>query len=361
MGLRANLRALRLLYGRQRERGHGALASLLWQMPLAAGWRAYRKLAYAVNDGPLQRLTAARFTRFQAGLALRDGEPAGGRFYVIVMPRTLHFLLPCLGLIARDVRVVLLLNGAQHWEAGLLRARWPTLPQFRVSTLPASSVAHGAMINLLLRHNERDFGLIDHDLYLFDRSVFARLQLAEDQLLLCLLADSNPDERMPWVYPLTHFLYFRAAAFRSVMARYGSGAQIYRRLPAAAAARLAAAGLGGIAVKGHHDFYDTLQVLIALGHADGLGVTQLELADEGDLFHIGGTSIGTHRTKELLQLYFHLRMLELSGEPLLQRRYAALAAPFKSAEALRERLPPTSQNHAALDAFDRLVERLKEA
>lgn len=355
--LRANLQSARLLYRRLRDRGHGRLSTVLWRVPHAVALRGYRKLAYAINDGLLQRwVTPARFRHFQAGLA----GPPGGHFYVIVMPQTLHFLLPCLRLVANDLDVILLLNGARRWEADLLRARWPDLPQFRVATLPNSSVGHGAMINLLLRHNERDFGLIDHDLYLFDKAVLAQLRFADDEFLLCLLSDASADGK--WVYPLTHFLYFRVEVFRRLMKRYGVGAQSYRRVPEPARARLTALGLrDGETLKSYHDFFDTLHVLLALGYAEGLGVRQIEPADDDAVYHVGGTSVGTHHTKDLAHLYTHLRFLEFAGEPLLQRRYASVAAPFTSAPQLRQHVPATPRAAHQMQVVDALMARLQRA
>ena len=179
--LRANLRLVRELYGRQRARGHGRLHTILWRLPQAVALRGYRKLAYAINDGVLQRwVTPSRFRRFQDRLP----GSLGGHFYLIVMPNTLHYLLPCLRLVAKELRVILLINGARAWEADMLRLHWPELPQFRVATLPNSSVGHGAMINLLLRNNKRDFGLMDHDLYIFDMAVLKRLEFADPEFLL---------------------------------------------------------------------------------------------------------------------------------------------------------------------------------
>jgi hypothetical protein len=55
--------------------------------------RCYRKLAYAANDYVLQRhITSTHFKRFQSSIA---GQ-LGGHFYLIVMPQTMHFLIPCL-------------------------------------------------------------------------------------------------------------------------------------------------------------------------------------------------------------------------------------------------------------------------
>lgn len=355
--LRANTSAARLLYRRLRDRGHSHRDVMLRRLPLAAALRAYRKLAYAVNDHVLQRwVTPVRLRRFLARQpALRDGY-----FYVIVMPQTLHFLLPCLRLIPKQVRVILLLNGARGWEAELLRQRFPQMTQLRVATLPNSSVNHGAMINLLLRYSEHDFGLLDHDLYVFDHSVYGQLRFDADDFLLCLFNDASDDGR--WVYPLTHFLYFRIEVFQRLMGQYGVGAQAYRTIAEPARSRLASLGMRpGETMKSYHEFYDTLHVLLALAYADGLGVVQIEPGDADSVYHVGGTSIGTHHTKDLVHLYTHLRFLELSGEPLLQSRYAAVAAPFTSARQIYDKLQGMAHAFEQVALVDKLIAKLDPA
>lgn len=352
--LRANARAARLLYERLSARGHSRRDVLLRRIPQAVALRAWRKLAYAINDGVLQRwITPKRLQRFLAA----QPAPLDGIFYVIVMPQTLHFLLPCLRLVAKDLRVVLLLNGARRWEADLLRKRFPAMPQLRVATLPNSSVNHGAMINLLVKTSKHDFGVLDHDLYLFDPAIFRQLRFEDDDFLLCLFNDASADGR--WVYPLTHFLYFRIEVFKRLVAQFGVGAQAYREVPEPARSRLASIGLrAGETMKSYHTFYDTLHVLLALAYADGLGVVQLE-AGADSVYHIGGTSIGTHHTKDLISLYTHLCFLGLSGEPLLQQRYAAIAAPFATADEVHARLQGTAHDFHQITLVDQLIEKLR--
>lgn len=352
--LRANVRSARQLWDRLRER-HGSAATAARHLMAAVSLRTYRRLAYAVNDGFLmRRASAPRFARFQAGIADR----LGGHFYVIVMPRTLHFLLPCLRLVAGDLRIILLLNGASDWEAALLKQRFPDLPQFRVATLPGSSVNHGAMVDMMLRHNEHDFGILDHDLYLFDRSVLQELHFSDAEFLLCLLAESGPR----WTYPLTHFLYFRSAVWQRLMRQYGVGAGIYRRLPITARSQLRGVGMrDGETLKPYHNFYDTLHVLIALAYSEGMELCQLEAGADGGVYHLGGTSIGSHYTKAMVELYTHLLFLELAREPELTRRYAHLAAPFRSASELRARLPQTAEARRQLAVLDKLAARLTPA
>jgi hypothetical protein len=215
------------------------------------------------------------------------------------------------------------------------------------------------MIDLLLRHNDTDFGLIDHDSYLFDKSVPAQLRFANDEFLLCLL-EADADRK--WVYPLTHFLYFRVDVWRRLMERYGVGAQMYRKVPEPARSRLDALGLrDGVTLKSYHDFFDTLHVLFALACGEGLRARQIVTAEGSAFYHLGGTSIGTHHTKDLGQLYIHLRFLELADEPLLHRKYASIAAPFATAAELRPRLPETPQVAQQIRVVDELVDRLRRA
>jgi hypothetical protein len=353
--IRANARAARLLYQRLRDRGLSPADVVLRRLPQAGALRAYRKLAYAVNDNVLQRWIApARLRRF---LARQPGN-LDGCFYVIVMPQTLHFLLPCLRLVPHHVQVILLLNGARRWEAELLRERFPRMPQFRVAALPGSSVGHGAMLNLLLQNSAHDFGILDHDLFLLDPSVFGQLRFDADDFLLCLFNDASDDGR--WVYPLTHFLYFRIGVFKRLMAQYGVGAQAYRQVPEPALGRLASLGLRkGETMKSYHTFYDTLHVLLALAYADGLAVAQIAPQVADSVYHIGGTSIGTHHTKDLIQLYTHLKFLELSAEPLVQRHYAAIAAPFVSSAQVQAKLEGTAHDFHQIQLVDQLIEKLR--
>lgn len=355
--LRANARASRLLYRRLRDRGHSHWDVMLQRLPQAAALRAYRRLAYAVNDNVLQRsITPTRFRRFLA----RQAGRLDGCFYVIVMPQTLHFLLPCLKLLPAHVNVVLLLNGARRWESDILRQHFPAFPQFGVAALPKSSVGHGAMINLLLGNSTHDFGLLDHDLYLFDQSIFQQLQFDAGDFLLCLYNDTSEDGR--WVYPLTHFLYFRTEVFKRLMAQFGVGAQAYRQVPEQARSRLDKLGLRkGETMKSYHKFYDTLHVLLALAYADGLGVVQIDPLMADSVYHIGGTSIGTHHTKDLIQLYTHLKFLELSGEAMLQRRYAAIAAPFASSAEVRAKLEGKAHDFHQIQLVDQLTDKLRQA
>jgi hypothetical protein len=143
------------------------------------------------------------------------------------------------------------------------------------------------------------------------------------------------------------------------MQEYGVGAQAYHQVPERVLSRFESLGLRkGETMKSYHEFYDTLHVLLALAYADGLSVARIEPQLPDSVYHIGGTSIGTHHTKDLIHLYTHLKFLELSGEPLLQRHYAAIASPFASSAEVHAKLEGTAHDFHQIQLVDRLVKKL---
>ena len=117
-------------------------------------------------------------------------DAVGDAFYVIVMPGTLHFLLPCLALLPRHLKVVLLGNGASTWERHIVAHRFPALPYCPLATLPATSLMHGDVITLLLQNESANFGLIDHDCYVFDPRIFESLAPGPNDCLTAIYGGS---------------------------------------------------------------------------------------------------------------------------------------------------------------------------
>lgn len=338
-----------------RERGLSLVAILLMYVPAAALFRAWRVLAQPLNGGVIQRLfNQPRFVTFQDSLA----ASALPRFYVIVMPFTLHFLLPCLALLQGRAQIILLTNGVRRWERRVLSERFPTLPMFDLWTLPFASVAHGDVISLLLENHRGNFGIVDHDCYVFDDAVFKQLTPTSDECLLSLFGEESSSVAMR--FPLTYFLFFNAEALRQLMQRYHVDARLYRETPTSARDALASIGLGPTTFwKHYHNFRDTLHVLLGLAVAEGLKFGFLSSADAMPAMHVGGTSIGTHHAKNLPALYAHLRFLELLDDPLLSRRYAFLTAPLRSSAEVLTHRTPGDPEWQLLPVLELLMERLQ--
>lgn len=352
--LRRNLRQLRAALAPMRRRGRSPAAALLWLLPAAVLLRGWRALAQRVHTGPSNVwLNGRRFAAFQDGLP----PAAGMRWYVIVMPYTLHFLLPCLALLHGRVPLVLVANGAKRWERELLHQRLPALPMFVLRTLPSSSLSHGDALSLLLEHQRGDFGIVDHDAYVFDAALLERLRPAASECMVSAFRQHGLATGLD--YPLTHLLGFSAESLRRLMHRYRIDARARRRAPARLAATLARAGMGPRTyLKDYQDFHDTLHLLLGVALAEGL---RLRFEPQDTVLHVGGTSIGSHHTKNLYALHIHLRFLELLDDPLLHRRYAFLTAPLRSAAEALQRRAPADPGWSNLPVVDELMQRLKAA
>ena len=101
--------------------------------------RAYRWLVRPINRWSMGRRDRRRLTRWIARSPVRKRLPV----FVVVMPRTLGWLEPCLKLVPADVPLVLVTNGLSRAERRRLEDGYPGRAQFPLSLLPGS---HRAML-----------------------------------------------------------------------------------------------------------------------------------------------------------------------------------------------------------------------
>jgi hypothetical protein len=352
--VRAEISRLKVFLARERLRGVGPVAAILIHLPTVVSARLYLKLTSLLNGRFLNRIAnGPRFRRFH-----REHEHLlGNHFYVIVVPGTLHFLLPCLDLLLRQVRLVFVFNGTRRWERRFLRQRYPELPAFSLLTVPASIALHGDVLSLLIRENKTNFGVLDHDLYVFGKSVFEDLGLGEKECVIGLVRQRNETIRLD--YPATHFLFFNTRLIQSLMDRHNIDAGFYRKAPRRLHWQLAGIGLvPGKYLKAHHNFFDTFTLLLSVAFSEGCRAKYVQLQPGERAYHIGGTSWGTHRTRDLAELYINLRFLERIRESRIQKGYAYLRSEFPNSTQVRTLLPDAPEVRKLVRTLNVLIGRL---
>jgi hypothetical protein len=311
------LRRLRGFVSRRRHTGKSTVRVLLVDLPGRFTRGLYRKFTTWVNDGPIIRLlNVRRFGAFHHARVLELHHP----FYVVVMPNTLHFLVPCLALIPQTVPVALLLNGVHAWEERYLTDHYHDCPTFRLRAFPGSSLSHGGVLNLLIDRSTSDFGILDHDMYIFSPALFDGLALAEDELAIGALRLRNAKAGLD--FPTTHFLFLNATLAKRLRDRYGIGAQSYRRIPRNVGPMLASLGLGyHNFLKDYHDYFDIFTLMFALALYEKLRFRFLAVASD-DVYHIGSTSRVSQGSA--FSSYVGLRFIEMLRDADVAQRYSPL-------------------------------------
>lgn len=231
----------------------------------------------------------------------------------------------------------LIFNGAKSWEQDLLLKEFKGRPALKLFTLPRSSINHGEVINLFFHANDKNFGIIDHDLYIFDPDIFKKLTFKNDQFMKAIFRGENRYSGM--LYPHTFFLFFNTPQLKRIMMEYHVDARVYKKVSPDIKSKLAEIGLSnGRFIKDYINYFDTLHVMLALSYLEGWEVDYL---DTDAVFHLGGTSMGSQYAKDLSHMYISMCFLEYVNNPLLKEKYLPYLAPFTSSEQIRQKLVPT--------------------
>jgi len=217
--------------------------------------------------------------------------------FVVVMPKILGWLEPCLKLVPAEVPLHLICNGVSKREVASLAQRFPSRRVFSLSVLPGSFVRHGTVLDLIVGASRGDFFLLDHDCYVFEPALFEPVDWLPDEFLAFadLPGFFTINQATGLKFPRTHFLAMRRDKMLELRSRCGVGCEKANRTPKRVVERLAGIGLGdGNFPPARMRFYDTLQLAMAVAFAEGWKVRALP-AEKGSIAHIGGTARARNR------------------------------------------------------------------
>ena len=250
--------------------------------------RAYRGAARPLDRQLIRWRDRRRLERLLAGVAAGDYLPV----FVVVVPRTLGWLEPCLKLVPDEVPLVLVTNGLSGAESRRLAIEFPGRPQFPLSVIPGSFAKHGTVLDLLVGAANSDFVVLDHDCYVFDAELFRPVLWRGDEFLAAVDVAGffTINAATGLKFPRTHFLVLRRDRLVELRERFGVGCEKAESTPHAVAELLRAIGIGDHNFPpARMTFYDTLQLAMSAGFALGWSVRQFSASPE-DIAHIGGTA-----------------------------------------------------------------------
>ena len=336
----------------EKYRGKSLTRILLSSLPRKSVLKLYALIAGFVNNHFLiYLLNAKRFQEFQNF----HQDKLGNHFYIIVMPNILPYLVPCLKLIPKHINLFLILNGADQWEENFLKNSYDDLPIFKLNLLPSSSLSHGRLLNLLLTHNQYNFGIIDHDLYIFNKDIFNQLHFKSDEFIIGIYKLTNTISQL--IFPTTHFLFFNLIPIKNIMLKYKIGAQKYRIIPSHLKNKLAILNLGyHNFLKGYLNYFDTLNLIMAMAFYEKLSAKIFELDHFIDVYHLGGTS---HGPDNLYRTYRTLKFLEMASNYLLREEYFNHFSSFNSSKDMVKLFPDDINSRNFIHRTDQLIEKLE--
>lgn len=273
---------------------------------------------------PLFKLNEKRFIKFK-----RNNEnKLKNAFYIIVMPNVLHILEPCLKLLPKKLNVCLVLNKTKKWEKKYLKENYPNYPIFSLVNLPITKTRHGTILTILLRNNDFNFGIIDHDCYILDKTVFNQLKLNNREVLAYTFYKKNKKAKL--IFPKTNLLFFNVNLIKKIMEKYHITAVQYIKIPSDLKEKLLKINIG------KHNFpieyqklFDTLLLICAMAHYEKKIFKKLKTKKNG-ILHIGHTSYGV--TNHPFPSYIHLKILENTKNKLFKNKYLLLFSKYKNSD-----------------------------
>ena len=288
--------------------------------------------------------------RLDGALAKSGGDP----YVLVLVPRILHYVIPCLTLARRRVPVVVVCNGARRWEVEALEQWFPDTPMVNLRTVRGSMLPHGVVLDLLLRHAPRSFALLDPDLFVFDPHVFDELELRDGEVACGAFGVTNPETAI--TFPTTHLLALDVPAIQELMARYRIGPLIYNRTPQHLVQSLGSLGLGDHNYpKDNLSYYDPLNLILAMAAYDGLPQRVLN-RDESAVYHVGGVS---YLEQNVTLDYFNARLLDQTYARAFRERYRKPLFGSRDPASARERAV-TGGAEKFLAGIDRTIDRVAE-
>lgn len=301
--------------------------------------RKARSMFRRIKTAVMRKLTSISAAQQLWGLA----ESVDNPFFVIVMPGSLHILKVFMQYAPKTVDFILILNGVNEWETNWLQTQYH---DFRRVTMTAT-LQHGAVMDLIIDHYKKPFGLIDSDCFVFDPLYYKKAQSLDKNTILNAFFYLSNNE-LDLEIPQTYFLFFNPITISRIKNKYrvNSEQYQYQRLPRLIKERLLSIGIDASHLpESFKKLFDTLRLVVVLGLADGYEVNFIEKFSNfsqpnSEMYHIGAVYHNNNikRLSSMRGSYFWRICLEKCEDTELIRYYYAKYGNQTSLEILNSNL-----------------------
>lgn len=249
-------------------------------------------------------------------------------FFIIGISGALHIMELSKKYIPKNIDTVLVLNGMDEWEQNWARMHFSCKAVITLDN--QKMLPHSKVLDLLFDNYYAPFGILDYDCFVFNPDCFARMQdIKSNHILNSIFFHESP---ILGRVPQTFFLFFNSNLIRALKKEYKVSCDItdYRKkIHSKIRVKLSEIGLD----QNHYpenikDYFDTLILLISLGHANSYYCNYFDHYKKGpsksaDLFHVGGVANPntTYGWWGVRGSYFWWRALEECQDIALQAHY----------------------------------------
>lgn len=172
-----------------------------------------------------------------------------------------------------NINIVFIFNGLENWEKAWVQKHYSGLR----SVVLKSRLLHGQVIDLLIDHFQKPFGLIDSDCFVFNSRLYEEMQeISNDTLVNALFLFRN--EEINLETPQTYFLYFNPKPIVKIKSNYrvNSNPYKYEKLSRNIKKQISKIGIDATHYpESFKNLFDTLRLILCLGLSEGYKINYL--------------------------------------------------------------------------------------
>jgi len=283
----------------------------------------------------------AKIIALPVGNQIRKIQNINSPFFIIAIPGSLHIVELCLHYVPSSQNIIIISNGLSQWEYEWSRDNLQYAGLVSISKI----LEHGQVIDIIINHYQKPFGILDYDCFVFNPSIYSKItDIDNNTMLNALFVHRN--ELMNLDIPETFILYINCELIKKIQTKYDVNSQIQKFHQVSKKAKVALENIGINEMnypEEHKDYFDSLRLWYCLGILEGYKTNFLKRlptvsSSSDDIFHVGGSSnkLNFNSKWVLRGSYFWWRVLETCRHKEIQKVYHERYGNYRSSDILRK-------------------------